>query len=72
MWYGICIINVRNAKITAFRAKSKEGKMCKHKKLVYIGKQPENLRSNRFLYLFNCTTCKTTISMKPRKSHRVA
>ncbi len=44
--------------------------MCKHKDLIYIGKQPITLKSDRFLYLFNCTSCKTTISIPPRRSRK--
>ncbi len=44
--------------------------MCKHKNLVYLGKQPVTLKADRFLYLFNCIACKTTISIRPRKERK--
>lgn len=47
-------------------------KVCKHKNLVYLGKQPITLKADRFLYLFNCTVCKTTISVPPRKERKAS
>ncbi len=40
--------------------------MCKHKNLVYLGKQ-ELIRSEQYLALFNCIDCESTISLKVRK-----
>ena len=45
--------------------KHKTGKkgVCKHKHLVFLGKQ-EIPTGNGFLALFNCEDCRSTISLK--------
>ena len=44
-------------------------KACKHKRLIFLGKQeiPDN---GDFLALFNCADCHTTISLKMKKKAR--
>lgn len=42
--------------------------MCKHKRLVFLGKQ-ELLPEGFFLALFNCEDCRTTISLKMVKKN---
>jgi|SaaInl7_200m_RNA_FD_contig_21_1069697_length_250_multi_14_in_0_out_0_1 hypothetical protein len=37
--------------------------MCKHKRLVFLGKQ-EVSPEHSFLALFNCVDCRSTISLK--------
>jgi hypothetical protein len=44
--------------------------MCRHDKIVYLGKQKVSEQSENFLYLFNCEKCKTTISLRTRKDRR--
>ncbi|HUU28383.1 MAG TPA: hypothetical protein VM123_11265 [archaeon] len=43
--------------------------MCKHKSLVYIGKQ-QLLIKGEYLALFNCKACKSTVSIKLKKKIR--
>ena len=43
-----------------------EKKMCKHKHLVFLGKQEFPLEE-RFLALFNCKDCRSTISLRMLK-----
>ncbi len=42
---------------------NQDKKMCKHKRLVFLGKQ-EMPAENSFLALFNCEDCRSTISLK--------
>ena len=56
------------------RKLKREKNVCKHKHLVFIGKQ-EIPSQERFLALFNCLDCRTTISLKlvkPGEQHRKA
>ncbi len=41
--------------------------VCKHKKLVYIGKQNIDRDGKDFLALFNCQACHSTISLRMKK-----
>ena len=46
--------------------KKRTGNVCKHKRLIFLGKQ-EFADSGDFLALFNCADCRTTISLKMKK-----
>ncbi|MBN2289507.1 MAG: hypothetical protein JXQ83_09265 [Candidatus Glassbacteria bacterium] len=41
--------------------------MCKHKDLIYIGKQQIDKDGKEFLALFNCNVCHSTISLRTRE-----
>ena len=44
-------------------------KMCKHKNIVFLGKQ-EIPETNEYLALFNCQDCHSTITLKLKKKRR--
>ena len=46
--------------------KKRASRVCKHKRLIFLGKQEFTDRGN-FLALFNCEECCTTISLKMKK-----
>ena len=35
--------------------------MCKHKNVIYLGKQQADMKGKNHLYLFNCEKCHSTI-----------
>jgi hypothetical protein len=39
-------------------------KVCKHKNLIYIGKQQVDKLGREYLALFNCNFCHSTISIR--------
>jgi len=41
--------------------------VCKHKKLVFLGKQQIDVDGKEYLALFNCNFCHTTISLRMDK-----
>ena len=47
--------------------RKKEKNVCKHKHLVFLGKQ-EILNADGFLALFNCMDCRSTITLKMHMS----
>ena len=49
--------------------KKRSGKLCRHKRLIFLGKQ-EMPDSGDFLALFNCADCRTTISLNMKKKAR--
>ena len=50
-------------------AKERAINTCKHKRLIFLGKQ-ELPGSGDFLALFNCADCSTTISLEMKKKAR--
>ena len=51
--------------------KKRASRVCKHKRLLFLGKQEFNDRGD-FLALFNCEKCCTTVSLKmKKKAHRL-
>ena len=49
--------------------KKRTGNLCKHKRLIFLGKQGI-AGSGDFLALFNCADCSTTISLKIKEKGR--
>ncbi len=43
--------------------------MCKHKHIIYLGKQ-ELISKGKYLFLFNCQDCLSTISLKLKKFNK--
>jgi len=43
---------------------------CFHENLVFLGKQQTSVM-NKFLYLFNCLDCKTTLSIPKLQAIRL-
>ena len=65
---------IKVASAMRLETEKKEKIMCKHKHLVFLGKQ-ELLTEEKFIALFNCQDCRSTISLKmvkPIKKRRKA
>jgi hypothetical protein len=46
--------------------KIRSAEMCKHKHIIYLGKQ-ELISKGKYLVLFNCQDCFSTISLQLKK-----
>ena len=76
IWYELCIFYGKEVFFqekfmcprTVKTAHQEACQVCKHKNLVFIGKQQIDKDGNDFLALFNCDYCHSTISLRMKKS----